>query len=177
MIGDFNVGNDNAKVMIWSVNLCVGDQCLSVSRKTFRFSHKMICCLLKNTYYVLLASLKYARFSDAPARGPSPTSRYFLLLLLLCYCYSCLPACRFLLRADEWLCTRPWGGVVMRPWAGSPGVGIAAAGSVLPLAMMNVIERVCLSLAVSDRCIVTGRCVYLLPTVDGLQMPSADGVE
>ena len=65
----------------------------------------------------------------------------------------------------------------MRPWAGSPGVGIAAAGSVLPLAMMNVIERVCLSLAVSDRCIVTGRCVYLLPTVDGLQMPSADGVE
>ena len=65
----------------------------------------------------------------------------------------------------------------MRPWAGSPGVGIAAAGLVLSLAKMNVIERVRLSLAVSDRCIVTGRCVYLLPTVDGLQMPSADGVE
>ena len=65
----------------------------------------------------------------------------------------------------------------MRPWAGSPGVGIAAAGPALPLAQMNVIERVGLSLVVSDRCIVTGRCVYLLPTVDGLQMPSADGVE
>ena len=65
----------------------------------------------------------------------------------------------------------------MRPWAGSLGVGIAAAGFALPLAQMNVIERVCLSLAVSDRCIVTGRCVYLLPTVDRLQMPSADGVE
>ena len=65
----------------------------------------------------------------------------------------------------------------MRPWAGGPGVGIAAAGLVLLLAKMNVIERVRLSLAVSDRCIVTGRCVYLLPTVDGFQMPSADGVE
>ncbi len=64
----------------------------------------------------------------------------------------------------------------MRPWAGSPGVRIAVAGFVLPLAKMNVIERVCLSLAVRDRCRY-GRCVYLLPTVDGLQMPSADGVE
>ena len=94
MIGDFNVGNDNAKMIIWSVNLCVGDQCLGVSRKTFRFSHKMIRCLLKNTYYVLLASLNHARFSDASARGPSPTSRYFfaaITTLLLLFLSPCLP--------------------------------------------------------------------------------------